>query len=82
MKARTQLIETQPFAHDTVYKTCLGCGEIKIPVTDKLCADCDHIQRLQVFVNGVVERGNGGTVADKAAFFDTMYDMALPLVRE
>lgn len=41
----------QPFAHDTVYKTCRGCGDIKIPVTDNLCSYCDHVRKLQVFVN-------------------------------
>lgn len=76
-KARLETGENQqPFAHDTTYKTCLGCSEIKIPVADKLCAECDHVRKLQSFVNEVARLQSSDETTQ------AMILCAKPLVRE
>lgn len=80
-KMRTESGERQPFHHDTVYKTCRRCFEVQIPVSQELCEQCAHIQKLQNFANSIQMLRVTGNAHDDGVQLQAVIDSAKPLAR-
>ena len=68
--------------HPERLRRCMGCGALAILNHRKRCPECDHVIRLQEFANAIVKLGTGGTVAEREMILQSIYESALPLVRE